>query len=244
MQRRPISRRTAIAGGALVLSGLTLRKANAAALQFNPVSVSMAPGQNSSSIDVTNTGTEPATLQVRGFRWSQQGNEDKLDPTTDLIVSPPQFTVAAGQTQTVRILSRDQNQQNERTFRILVDELPRPQANTVAFALRVSLPVVQESAVKGKPVLNWSMERQADGQTHLIARNSGDRMVRFVKLDIAQGQTPLTAQMQSPSPYALPGGERRWIVRNGDKPFAGSGEFRVAVETQQLPRIETSVAIR
>lgn len=226
------------------MSGLTLREARAAALQFNPVSIAMEPSQSAAELQVTNTGTESARLQVRGFRWSQQGNDDKLDPTPDLIVSPPQFVVAAGQTQTVRILSRDTAQQNERTFRVLLDEIPNPHANTVAFAMRVSLPIVQAAATTGAPVLNWSMERQADGQAVLIVRNSGTRMVRFVKIDPLLGKRTLTVQMQSPSPYALPGGERRWLIRDGNHPLAAGGEpIHLAVETQQMPRIETTLAI-
>jgi fimbrial chaperone protein len=239
-----LSRRTVIVGAGLMLSGLAIRQAGAAALQFNPVFVSMDPGQSATALQVTNTGDTPATIQVRAFRWSQHANEDKLDPTPDLVVSPPQFVVQAGQTQTVRILSRDQNQQNERTFRLLLDEIPNPRANTVTFAMRVSLPVVQVAAAKGAAVLNWSMERQADGQAVLVARNTGDRMVRFVKIEPTQGKRQLTVQMQSPSPYALPGGERRWLVRDGDRPLAAGGEpLHLGVETQQLPRIETSVAI-
>jgi fimbrial chaperone protein len=239
-----LSRRTAILGAGLALSGLALRDAEAAALQFNPVSIAMEPSQSAAELEVTNTGTEQARLQVRGFRWSQQDNEDKLDPTPDLIVSPPQFVVAAGQTQTVRILSRDANQQNERTFRVLLDEIPSPHANSVAFAMRVSLPIVQAGAAKGAPVLNWRMERQTDGQAVLIVRNNGDRMVRFVKLEPVLGKRTLTVQMQSPSPYALPGGERRWMIRDGAQALAGGADpVRLSVETQQMPRIETSVAI-
>jgi fimbrial chaperone protein len=239
-----LSRRTVVIGAGLALSGLALRQAGAAALQFNPVSIAMDPGQDASALQVTNSGESPATIQVRGFRWQQQGNEDKLDPTTDLVVSPPQFTIPAGQTQTVRVLSRDHNQQTERTFRLLLDEIPNPRANTVSFAMRVSLPVVQAAMVKGAPVLSWSTQLQSDGQTVLVVRNSGDRMVRFIKVEPMAGKKTLVAQIQSPSPYALPGGERRWIVRDGDRPWAASGDaLHIGVDTQQLPRIEASVPI-
>jgi fimbrial chaperone protein len=238
-----LSRRTVVLCAGVALSGLALRQARAAALQFNPVSIAMAPGQEATTLEVTNSGDEPASMQVRSFRWSQQGNEDKLDPTTDLIVSPPQFIVKAGDTQTVRILSRDHNQDSERTFRLLLDEIPNPRANTVSFALRVSLPVVQASSLKGAGVLTWSMERQADGQAVLIARNTGNRLVRFIKVEPKQGARALTASSQSPSPYALPGGERRWLIKDGDKALGGGDAIHLAVETQQLPKIETSIPI-
>ena len=206
-------------------------------LQFNPVSIGMEAGQEAATLQVTNSGDAPATIQVRAFRWAQHGNEDQLDPTTDLIVSPPQFVIPAGEAQTVRILSRDHNQQNERTFRLLP-------ANTVSFAMRVSLPVVQAATQKGAAVLGWTIERQPDGQAVVVARNSGDRMVRFIKVTPTLGGRALTATMQSPSPYALPGGERRWLVKDGDKALAKGGDsIHLAVETQQLPRIETSLAI-
>jgi fimbrial chaperone protein len=231
-------------GGAVTLSGLALRQAGAAALQFNPVSIGMEAGQDATTLQVTNSGDSPATIQVRAFRWAQHGNEDQLDPTPDLIVSPPQFVIPAGESQTVRILSRDHNQQNERTFRLLLDEIPNPRANTVSFAMRVSLPVVQASSQKGAAVLGWTIERQPDGHAVVVARNTGDRMVRFIKVTPTVGGRALTATMQSPSPYALPGGERRWLLKDGDRPVAKGGDaVHLTVETQQLPRIETSLAI-
>jgi fimbrial chaperone protein len=242
MVENVLSPRAVVIGAALVMSGFVTRPADAAALQFNPVSIAMQPGQDATTLAVTNSGDEAATMQVRSFRWLQQGNEDKLDPTTDLIVSPPQFVIPPGETQTVRILSRDHNQQSERTFRLLLDEIPNPHANTVSFAMRVSLPVVQAAAEKGAGILSWSTERQ-DGQTILIARNTGNRLVRFVKVEPSQGAHGLTAQSQSPSPYALPGGERRWLIKDGEKAVTGGDAIHLAVDTQQLPKIETSVPI-
>jgi fimbrial chaperone protein len=43
---------------------------------------------------------------VQLFAWSQDAGQDILQPTTDLLVSPPVFTVQPGQSQLLRIALR------------------------------------------------------------------------------------------------------------------------------------------
>ena len=91
----------------------------------------------------------PVNVQVRVFRWSQVMGVERLEPTADVVASPPVGADRRGQTISV---ARGTGQQTpvtaEESYRVLVDELPDPsqmKAGTVNFTVRFSLPVFYRS---------------------------------------------------------------------------------------------------
>lgn len=189
----------------------------AASLEVSPLTVSLAPGQTAATIEVTNHGGTPAALQARAFSWSQAGDEDRLAPTQEIILSPPIFTVPEGASQTVRLLFRDSaGSGGERSYRLLLDEVPPASQRTkqLVIALRISLPVIAASAAATTPALQWRTERGPAGQIVLTATNSGrsyDR-VGAIEVTLADGSHPKVVPVSSNS-YVLPGAQRHWTVQ-------------------------------
>lgn len=87
---------------------------------------------------VSNRGDAAVTLQVRGFTWTQEGGEDRLVPVTDVIVAPAIFSLAAGGAQVVRALVQAPAADRERTYRLLIDELPGARTGAQVQPLRSS----------------------------------------------------------------------------------------------------------
>src|SRR5688572_16783433 len=117
--------RTGTWGLACVLSLLLCASANGASLQVSPTSVTLQARQNADGLTLTNTGTTPLHAQVRVFRWTQQGNEEKLEPTRDLAISPPMLEIAPGAQQLVRVIRLGPPPADaETSYRLIVDELP------------------------------------------------------------------------------------------------------------------------
>lgn len=203
--------RRAAAAAALFASTLV----HAASLQISPVTVDMPADARAAGITLSNPGDQPIYGQVRVFRWGQSDTEDTLEPTQDMVASPPLIQVAPHGEQLVRIVRQAQDAvTSEQSFRVLVDEIPRPEnatADGVTIRLRYSVPVfIHPPGPVGKPALSWQLLRGPQGWL-LRASNAGSRhgQVSEVKLD-AGGRTFVLGK--GLLGYVLAGHTQQWKV--------------------------------
>ena len=207
----PITRRRAlrIAGG-LVLLPAVPRGAHAAQLEFLPISITTGLGQSANTIQVVNRRGGASTLQVRAFAWLQPANgADDLIHSDAIAVSPPMFSLPEGETQIIRVVLHTPPGPTELAFRVLVDELPPPNATNVQLALRVSLPVFAAPA-SGVADLRWRAARAAGG-LGVIAHNIGALHTRVGKITLAvPARAPVEGKLENRLPYVLAGAERHW----------------------------------
>jgi fimbrial chaperone protein len=212
-------RRIGVVAALIAFTSFAADRAAAAALEISPVVVGFAPGQTAATIVVANHGDSPAAVQARAYSWSQDGDEDPLTATHDIIVSPPIFTIPAGASQTMRLLVRGGiGGGDERNYRLLLDEVPPADAKNkeIVIALRVSLPVIIAPTVPALPALQWRVERTPAGATELTAVNVGKAYDKVAAIDVmlADGTHP-NAVAQAANTYILPGAQRHWIVAGG-----------------------------
>lgn len=138
---------------ALAIS-IAARPAAAGSFEVTPIRVELAPGQSTTTINLRNLASEPAAVQVRAFNWTQTSDKDDLAPTQDIVLSPPIFTIPAGQVQTVRLLMRARDVRPDHPWRLLFDEVPQPgKPGEIAMAMRLSVPVLVEAPNGPKPTL-------------------------------------------------------------------------------------------
>lgn len=228
MITRPAPRRQALRfAGGLALTLAAPRLARAAQLQFIPVTLQTTLGSSARTISVVNRGGGTSTIQVRGMAWTQTPDgKDDLKPSTEIIASPPQFTLPEGETQVVRVIMRTPPSTKELAFRVLVDELPPPNATSVQLALRVSLPVfaVPES---GRPDIRWRVVRAGAG-VRVIAQNLGAIHAKVTKIGLAgPGRASVQATSENSLPYILAGAERHWAVAS---PVPAGTQVTLSVE--------------
>ena len=204
--------------------------ASAQALTVMPVTVQLQPGQLAATLSISgqNDGRE-TPYQVRAFAWSQDGNSERLEPTDDLILSPPLGAIRSNATQIVRIVVRHPPQNREAVYRILLDQIPPPSApGTIRMALRLSLPVFVEPATRIAPHLEWRIEHDADG-VWLVAVNDGSRHERLHNILLSAGTATFKPEGDS-SPYLLAGVTRRFRLPDDAMP-ANTAELRLTAQS-------------
>ena len=172
---------------AAALLGFVPAPSHAASLQVAPVGIEIAAPGNASSVKLRNEGTTAIDAQIRVFRWVQADGQERLEPTDDLVASPPTAHLGPGAEYTVRIVRvSKQPVEGEESYRLLIDELPdqKLQNNRVVnLILRYSIPVFFFRPDAAAPRLRWSVE-QRDGKLRVSARNDGDRHVRLASLNV------------------------------------------------------------
>ncbi|ENU48310.1 fimbria/pilus periplasmic chaperone [Acinetobacter nosocomialis] len=165
-----------------IITGLFLSLStiiNAATIRLSPVTVEILSNQSASSISLYNQSNESADLQVRIFEWTQNNGQDQLTPTDEINISPPFLKLKPNESYNLRVVRINPEPiSGEKTYRIIIDELPKPvdsrkASQGVNVLLRSSLPVfvVNKDAITQ---LNWKIDTHQK-EPSLNINNVGNR---------------------------------------------------------------------
>lgn len=188
---------------------------NAASLQVSPTSVTLQARQSADGLTLTNTGTAPLHAQVRVFRWTQQGDEEKLEPTRDIAISPPMLQLAPGAQQLVRVIRLGPPPSDVQTsYRLIVDELPVDAGEAkpgLQFVLQYSVPVFLmpqgDAAIAHE--LHARVVREGD-RSYIAISNAGKAHAQIAELAYAAADGTVQTVAAGLSGYVLPGNTKRW----------------------------------
>lgn len=235
--RLPRCRRAVTATFLLVASLFATSQAIAASLQVAPTTLTLQARQNADGLWLSNSGSEPVTVQVRVFHWTQSGGVESLAPATDLVASPPMQTLPPGQKQLVRIVRpTPAPPAAELAYRVIVDELPqRKDKPGLQFVLRYSIPVfVDPPTIAGKPLapsLSARLVTDAKGGAVLEITNTGTMHAQLADLEF---QAPTTAVPRTLLAglvgYVLPGQAMRWPLKESAAKLTG-GVLRARINS-------------
>src|SRR5437588_508203 len=78
--------------------------ARAGSLQVEPVLIDVAAPGAASTVTLRNEGSMPINAQIRVFRWSQVDGKENLEPTDDVVASPPAAKLASKTNYVVRVV--------------------------------------------------------------------------------------------------------------------------------------------
>lgn len=203
-----------LAALALLLAG----SAQASGLQVAPVAVTLTAAKASDALTLSNVGDAPLHAQVRVYRWRQGENDGEvIEPTGDLVVSPPMIVLQPGGHQLVRVIragAAPDAGTPEATYRIVVDELPiaEGKGGGLNFVLRYSLPVfVLPAGPAVEPDLRWDLV-ELNGAIALQVANSGGRHAQVADVALVGADGTRTVLAPGLLGYALPGSTRTWTT--------------------------------
>ena len=210
----------------------------AASLQVAPVMIEVAAPGAATTVKLRNEGTTPLNAQIRVFRWTQVNGEDKLEPTNDVVASPPIAKLAPKVDYTVRLVRVNKTPvSKEETYRLFVDELPdanNQRNRAVNLLLRYSIPVFFYPAAGNPPTLTWSVEHSG-GKLAVVAKNSGDRHLRISNLKLRDDKGGTISFGDGLSGYVLGGSSRRWLVASGKGSLSAGSTIAVSAQGNQGP---------
>lgn len=204
--------RGCLAGMAALLAPVVM----AANFTVSPVRVELSPRQPSYALTVRNeSADEPVIIQLQTFAWSQSEGREVYTPSTDILATPPIFTIPAGGAQIIRVAARRPAIDGERAFRLMLREVPgprKPELSGVQIALEMNLPVFVKPQAAVAPLLEWSVVRESTGRVRLTVGNRGNAHVQVANLILSEigSEAPLAGF--TGFAYVLPGQERAWSL--------------------------------
>ncbi|WP_028605969.1 fimbrial biogenesis chaperone [Ottowia thiooxydans] len=212
--------------------------ANAAGLQVAPVTLTLQSSQQADGLWLTNTDQAQLDAQVRVFRWTQQDGQEQMEPTRELVISPPMLRLPAGERQLVRVIRSGPPPAAtaESAYRVLIDELPLPRTEGASggegkglkFVMRHSLPIFVSpaGAPPSAPQLKWTL-RSEGVQTLLEVANSGGTHAQLADLWFTDSTGNRLSVHKGLLGYVLPGATMRWQLQLPAAATAASGRWQV-----------------
>lgn len=220
--------------------------AKAQALTVLPVNVFFSPGQNATSLAVTNSGQTETAVQIRAYAWNENDGSDQLVDTDEVLLSPPIAKIAPGAAQVVRIILRHPPKRQETTYRILIDQIPPPEEpGIVHLVLRLSIPIFAMPPSRCNADVSFHIDRDA-GQFYLVATNSGTLHEALRDLELTTNDDR-KLKLDAPTlSYILPGVTRRWhIIAPDSGPFQlDSLRLKAHMNAGTIDRQVSFVAVR
>jgi fimbrial chaperone protein len=218
--------------------------AAAGSFQVSPVRVQLTPSNPTGAISVRNDSqAESVVLQLRVMDWKQEQGEDIYTPSTELIATPPIFTIAAGGAQTVRVGLRKTVQTDvQQTFRLYLTEVPPPPKEGfqgLQVALNIGIPIfVAPKVVTGTPPV-WRAAMTTDGKLGLGATNASNMHVQILDAQLYDEQDGNAVAVLLEPRYILAGQTSSWQLTLTRKP---KGMLRATIRTD-AGSIETKIPL-
>lgn len=223
----------------LAVFGLASGSLAASGLQVAPVSLTLTPAQAADGLWLSDTGSDPVHAQVRVYRWTQRDGKEVLEPSRDLVISPPMLQIAAGERQLIRVIRVGAPpagpDATEASYRVIIDELPANDGKRgVQLVMRYSLPIFVEPAGPAvAPRLKWSVSRSG-GHAVLEVSNTGTGHAQLAMLgfvDRAGHRTELAPGLLG---YVLPGATMHWTLKAPAEAFNEGGTLDGMVNGQKV----------
>jgi fimbrial chaperone protein len=200
--------------GLAVLLGL-IATAQAGSFSVNPVRVTLSAKEAVAAVTVRNESTEQTVVQLETFNWSQQQGKDSLEPTNEVLATPPILTIPPGASRIVRVgLRRPADPQRELTYRLTLREVPPPDPlpQALRVALLISMPIFVDPPRPAAADIHWRAARTKQGQIRLQAQNIGFAHTQLGKVEITRADGGAAIASRDMAEYVLPNNSREWLL--------------------------------
>lgn len=213
----------------IALAGVSTGPAHASGLQVEPTSVTIV--ERSEEMWLVNSGDTPLQAQVRVYRWVQDAQGERLEPTDELLASPPMVQLAPGGRRLVRLVSTGAKS-CEDTFRLAIDELPAPRTETAGlrYVMHYSVPVfvTPKRCEAIAPQLSWRIETQGPA-ARLVANNGGTMHAQLADLTFIDANGQRTSLTPGLLGYVLAGAQMGFALAPSAETFARGGTIEALV---------------
>jgi len=217
--------------------------AQAASFDISPINIVFDAHKATEKMTVKNTGEGELSLQLRLYRWTQDGEgKDVYEETKDLVAFPKIMTIKKGEDRLIRIGTQVKPAAAEKTYRIYLEELPTAApsqgAATVRFLSRVGVPVfLQPDPVR--PRARLASLSMREGRLSIGVRNEGNYhiVIRTISVRGVDAAGKALVEQELKGWYLLNGAERTYtadVPKDRCRSLARV-EITVTTDTETLP---------
>jgi fimbrial chaperone protein len=206
-------------------------------LRVEPVLLELNAPAAAASLTLRGGDDGEVVVQTRVLRWSQVNGKETLEPTSDVVASPPSVKLAPGADYVVRVVRVTKRPvQAEESYRVLVDQLPdlrTQRTRSVNLLLRQSIPVFYRSRQIAPSNVTWTLGYEND-KLVVTASNAGDERLRIASLRLRDAANTVSFG-NGLIGYVLGQSSMNWTAPNSPRGFGAGGTVSIDAETDKGP---------
>ncbi len=153
------------------------------AVTLMPLTLVMEQNKAVVSLHVRNDEAQTKIFEVQAYHWSQDGNEDVLEPASDLVVTPPIVKLAPGEQKIIRVgvMRRNSSHTQEKAYRLLLRDITpiALEAGELHLRMQYLLPLFM-SPGRPQPELQLVEAATSDGSGCIQITNAGNIHAKLV----------------------------------------------------------------
>jgi len=236
--RRCGSRMRLAAVAVIVALPLRADVVSAAQLHVDPILLELEAPATAGTLVLHNGDDAEVAVQTRVFRWTQVDGQERLEPTSEVVASPPAVKLTPKADYVVRVVRvSKQPVSGEESYRVVVDQLPNARnqkAKTVNLVIRQSIPVFFRAPAVSSPDVAWTLHRE--GNKFIIsATNQGEERMRIAALRLRDAAGATVSFGNGLVGYALGRASMSWDVPAAPRGFGAGGTVSITAETNKGP---------
>lgn len=172
----------------LCFAFLSHAPSRAGEFSVHPIRVELGPSARSGTIAVRNDGKHKLTFQMAAREWTQDdAGKDQYTDTSDLVFFPKLMAVESEQEGIIRIGIKNAALEQEKTYRLFIEELPSADAAVPGVQLNVVIkfgaPVFVQPQ-RPQDGLDIGALSLSSGALSFAVRNTGNRHQMFRSIEV------------------------------------------------------------
>lgn len=162
-----------------------------------PIDPKISENEKATELWLENRGDSTTLMQVRVFGWQQVNGQEQYQSQQLVLASPPMVRIEPGKRQLVRLIKQTPPAAGqEAAYRVLLDEIPTPQAPGenkagVTYQMRYSVPLFVYGSgldpATARPDLSWRLVNR-EGKQALEITNRGNAHARLSNVQLGGRQ--------------------------------------------------------
>lgn len=210
----------------------------AAQLRVEPVVLEMNAPTAAGALTLRHDEDADVVVQTRIMRWSQADGKETLEPTADVVASPPSVKLSPGADYVVRVVRVAKTPvRGEESYRVIVDQLPNPRrqpARAVNLLIRHSIPIFFRNPQLSASNVAWSLSQEGE-RLAVVATNNGDERMRIASLRLRDASGKMISFGNGLVGYSLGRSSMRWLAPSYPRGFGVGGPVSIVAETEKGP---------
>lgn len=226
---------------AIGLICLAISPARAGQISVAPTTLAVTPRSPTRLFSIANQSDVPIRFQLGVFAWTQSPDGAMaLAPTEDVVVFPTLLTIPAGQTAKVRVGAATSFAGDEKSYRVIVQQLPdsvgADSAAQVQIVTKFSLPLFMQQPRQHASALIASPAVQAGLLTFAVSNTGSEHlMLRHVHAVGADAAGQKTFEADREGWYVLAHGQRDYRLSIDDADCRRTSRVHVEAVTDDAP---------
>lgn len=209
-------------------------------IKVSPIRIEVNSRQAIAVLKVSNPGETPLLIQSELFKWTQIDGEDVYEPSQDILVIPPLFTLEPHQEQTMRVALLRPADAKELAYRLYLQEIKQKvkisESSSLNIALRIGIPIFVAPQIESREEFAWEISHIEGTGLVVKLQNNGNLNLFINALEVLKSNNQVISEGKPVFKYLLPEQNTQWTIMLQSEEFENDYTIKAKINGREIIR--------